>query len=483
MQFNSYAYLVFLALAVLLFWSLPVRLRRPFVLLASLLFYASWNLYFVALPMLVCVVMYVCGRGMAGDRQRSRFWLWCGVSAVIATLAFFKYRAFVWVNLSVLFHSARATPLSAAAAIALPLGISFYSFEAISYLVDARQGRVKSTSFLDLWLFVMFWPHLIAGPIVRARELFPQLKFDKTFDRQFVLRGLDRLIWGLVQKNLIANSLGSWVDQGFLPGAAVLNTTIDNWFLAAAFGLQIYFDFAAYSNMAIGDAQLIGIQLPENFQFPYLARNPVDFWSRWHMTLTRWIRDYLFFPINARYRGAPVPLYLSLLGTMAVIGLWHGAGWGFVLWGALHGAYLVLYRMFERLHETRLPQLAEARWVRACWRVFTLLAVTAAWVPFRAGTLRQALLMLESMFVKINLGHLGLSYTVNFYLSTLLIALFCVAEPYLGQMVLWLDDLAVRHRAAFAANAFLVRPFVYACGLFLFIMFDDRDTQFIYFQF
>ncbi len=200
-----------------------------------------------------------------------------------------------------------------------------------------------------------------------------------------MLRGLDRLIWGLVQKNLIANSLGSWVDQGFLPGAAALNTTIDNWFLAAAFGLQIYFDFAAYSNMAIGAAQLIGIQLPENFQFPYLARNPVDFWSRWHMTLTRWIRDYLFFPINARYRGAPVPLYLSLLGTMAVIGLWHGAGWGFVLWGVLHGAYLVLYRMFERLHETRLPQLAEARWVRACWRVFTLLAVTAAWVPFRAG--------------------------------------------------------------------------------------------------
>jgi D-alanyl-lipoteichoic acid acyltransferase DltB (MBOAT superfamily) len=142
-----------------------------------------------------------------------------------------------------------------------------------------------------------------------------------------------------VQKNLIANTIGSWVDDGFLPKAAALNTTIDNWALAVAFGIQIYFDFAAYSNMAIGAARLIGITLPENFRFPYHAANPVDFWSRWHMTLSRWIRDYVFFPLNAGFQDKKLRLYGSLVAVMGVVGLWHGAGWGFVLWGVMHGVY------------------------------------------------------------------------------------------------------------------------------------------------
>ena len=205
--------------------------------------------------------------------------------------------------------------------VVLPLGISFYSFEAVSYLFDSQQGRVSSTSFLDLALFIMFWPHLIAGPIVRVRELVPQLKFDRKFEIGFVLQGLDRVVWGLVQKNVFANSIGPWVDNGFVPGAAPLNTALDNWFLAAAFGLQIYFDFAAYTNIAIGSAQLIGVKLPENFRYPYHAVTPPEFWSRWHMTLSRWIRDYLFFPLNARYKGSPVSVYLSLVAAMAVVRL------------------------------------------------------------------------------------------------------------------------------------------------------------------
>ena len=209
--------------------------------------------------------------------------------------------------------------------------------------------------------------------------------------------GLDRLLWGLVQKNLFANNLALWVNEGFQPKAAALHSFFDNWALAAAFGLQIYFDFAAYSNMAIGSAHLLGINLPENFNYPYHASSPADFWSRWHMTLSRWIRDYLFFPINARFRGAPMPLYLSLLGIMALVGLWHGAGWGFILWGVLHGAYLLVFRAWEEFQQKRFRALADRIPHKLFWRAFTLAAIIAAWIPFRAETLQQSGTMLRSM--------------------------------------------------------------------------------------
>src|SRR5205085_9188796 len=172
-----------------------------------------------------------------------------GIGLIVTALGCFKYGSFILENISTLREWMGLAPVALAWGLALPLGISFYSFEAISYLLDTRQGRVKSASFRDLFLFIMFWPHLIAGPIVRTRELIPQLKFDKPFESRFVFSGLDRLLLGLVQKNLIANTIGGWVDEGFLPKAAALNTTIDNWALAIAFGIQIYFDFAAYTNM------------------------------------------------------------------------------------------------------------------------------------------------------------------------------------------------------------------------------------------
>src|SRR5438477_3777147 len=298
MQFNTYSYLLFLAIAAIVFWSLPVRLRRAYVLVVSLLFYASWNVYFLVLPLIICASTYVCAMMARRRAAEARVWIWSGVGFVLCVLVFFKYRTFLVTNLSAVTGASKFLSAGMVTGVVLPLGISFYSFEAMSYLFDSQQGRVSSTSFLDLALFIMFWPHLIAGPIVRVRELVPQLKFDGKFEIGFVLQGLDRLVWGLVQKNVFANSIGPWVDNGFVPGAAPLNTALDNWFLAAAFGLQIYFDFAAYTNIAIGSAQLIGIKLPENFRYPYHAVTPPEFWSRWHMTLSRWIRDYLFFPLT-----------------------------------------------------------------------------------------------------------------------------------------------------------------------------------------
>lgn len=308
------------------------------MLAASLAFYASWNVIFVFVPLFVCVVVYLSSQWMLASPGKARQWMWLGISLTLAVLVFFKCQYAGQDGRSTA-HACTSDCTSS--------GHFVYTFEAIGHLIDARQGRIRKTRFMDLCLFFLFWPNIMAGPIVRVRELVPQLKFKLEFEPRFAFGGLDRLIWGLVQKNVIANTLSLWVDKGFASRGFSTPSTLDAWFLAVAFGLQIYFDFAGYSNMAIGAARLLGVTLPENFREPYHAATPPEFWARWHMTLSRWIRDYLFFPINAKYMGAPLPLYLSLISVMALVGLWHGAGWTFILWGAMHGTYLVLFRLYE----------------------------------------------------------------------------------------------------------------------------------------
>jgi alginate O-acetyltransferase complex protein AlgI len=476
MPFNSAPYLVFLALAVAVYWLLRPRFRRVFVLLASLVFYASWSFVFVAIPVFMAGLVYVFGTCIQADTARAKRWSRLGIVCVLVPLIFFKYRVLLLANLTWLTILFGAHHLSWASTIALPVGISFYTFEAIAYLVDVRQGRVAMPKFMDLCLFFLFWPNIVSGPIVRARELVPQLSFRKPFEARFVFEGLDRVIWGLVQKNVIANILGIWVNKGFAQTSS-RPSTLDAWFLAIAFGLQIYFDFAAYTNLAIGAARLLGIMLPENFRYPYHAATPPDFWARWHMTLSRWIRDYVFFPINAKWKGAPLPLYLSLLGAMALVGLWHGAGWGFIVWGALHGAYLVIYRMYESVKATR-PLLNESRVASGVWRVLTLIAVTAAWVPFRAPTIAKAGSILSSMFYRFGRGS---TYSSTFYMYTIVILFFCALEPLIVRSLREIED----HAGADGPSPFriIVRPIVYLFGLLLFLLFDENNAQFIYSQF
>jgi D-alanyl-lipoteichoic acid acyltransferase DltB (MBOAT superfamily) len=479
MEFNGYTYLLFLAAAVGLFWAAPARARRYIILCLSLTFYASWGLILVVLPVGISTLTYIYARIIVRSPEKRRAALWCGIGTVLAILAYFKYRVFLVGILG------GVTGLSMGSVAgwwkgALPLGISFYSFEAVSYLLDVKKGRVKEIRFLDLLLFVMFWPHLLAGPIVRVRELVPQLGFSRKFEPAFLTAGLDRIVVGLVQKNVFANSLAGWVDDGFLPKLAATNTTIDAWTLAMAFGLQIYFDFAAYSNIAIGSAQLIGVTLPENFRTPYWAANPSDFWARWHMTLSRWVRDYLFFPLNAKYRGKATVLYPSLIAVMGLVGLWHGAGWGFILWGVMHGTYLVLYRLYEAQRGEAL-QAGRVRFVeRLGVRVLTLVAVTAAWIAFRSSSMVQAGTLLGKMFGKLNLQ---ISYSVNFYLVTALLMAYCVVEPFLGRGTSWLESKAERSLRVRTGLDLMLRPLIYSIGIVLFLAFDSQDTQFIYFQF
>lgn len=477
MAFNSVPYLVLLATAAAAFWLLPAALRRGFVLLASVAFYAAWGLEFVWLPLLMASIVYAFGRQIASRVTEAKHWARLGVLLLLVLLIFFKYRGFLAANLQQLGILRVASLPPWLASVAFPVGISFLTFEAVAYLVDLRQGRVKMPGFFDLCLFFFFWPNVLSGPIVRARELMPRLKFQKPFEPRFVFEGLDRLVWGLVQKNAIANLLGIWVNRGFAPNQGNVHSTADAWCLAIAFALQIYFDFSAYTNMAIGAAKLLGVTLPENFRQPYHAATPPDFWARWHMTLSRWVRDYLFFPINAKYAGAPLPRYLSLVAVMALVGLWHGASWGFLLWGALHGIYLVVYRIYETWQKLP-PGSANPPALALLWRIFTLIAVTVAWVPFRAASLKSAGAILAAMFCRISPGT---AFGAGFYAMLAVMAGFCVVEPWLMQKLTELEERAGTE--GLSVFRVLVRPIAYALGLLLFLLFDEHNTQFIYSQF
>jgi alginate O-acetyltransferase complex protein AlgI len=477
MAFNSVPYLALLAIAVAAFWLLPASFRRPFVFLASVTFYASWGLQFVWFPLLVASTVYFAGRRITNEQTPAKHWVKAGVLFLLAPLIFFKYRGFLLANLQEIGIGRGASLPPWLTTLLFPVGISFLTFEAIGYLVDLRQGRVKMPGFFDLCLFFFFWPNILSGPIVRARELMPQLKFQKPFEPRFIFEGMDRLIWGLVQKNVIANLLGVWVDRGFAQSQKAPYSTVDAWCLAIGFALQIYFDFSAYTNMAIGAAKFLGVSLPENFRQPYHAATPPEFWARWHMTLSRWVRDYLFFPINAKYAGAPLPLHLSLVGVMALVGLWHGAGWGFLVWGSLHGVYLVLYRLYESWRNGK-PGSANSPAAGVLWRIFTLMAVTAAWVPFRAATLRSAGQLLASMFFRMRPAA---TFGTGFYLFLAVVAALCAAEPWLMQKLNVFEEQA----GADGLSVFhvLVRPIAYSFGLLLFLLFDENNTQFIYSQF
>lgn len=476
---NSYSYLLFVAAAACCFWTLPASARKWFVLLASLAAYVISEGVNIFIPLSMVAAAAASTWLMVAHPARKHSLSLAGISVILALLGYFKYGDFLMVNLGVLLEAIHPGWVHVQPARQLPLGISFCAFAAIAFILDTSQGRIKRQSALDITTFLSFWPAALAGPILRFRELGPQLAFRKSWDVSLLVRGLDRIIWGLIQKNLIANSLEGWVREGFMPQAVIVNSTLDNWALAIAFGLQIYFDFASYTNLALGAAHLIGITLPENFRFPYHASNPADFWSRWHMSLSRWIRDYLFFPLSTRFRETGVRYYLSLLGVMALVGLWHGAGWGFVAWGVMHASYLIAWRVWQKFSESR-PALAASGATRAFWRVFVLAGAAAAWVPFRAGSLGEAAHMLQSMFFGFRFGF---SYSVNFYIVVCLVAAFCVVEPYVQRGMRALDQWWEARPVARPLNPMLIRPVLYALGLFLFIVLDDRDARFIYFQF
>jgi alginate O-acetyltransferase complex protein AlgI len=352
MLFNSLDYFVFLALAVAGFWALARHrvARLAFIVVASCLFYMAANPKYILLVLLSTVVDYVIGLrlGATEDERKRRVLLVCSLVFNLGILAVFKYFDF-W-------SSATASMASVLFGVefspfllrwALPVGISFYTFQTMSYSIDVyRRTLEPKRSLLEFTAFVMFFPQLVAGPIVRASEFLPQLDGEPTLRREQVSRGLFLIGTGLVKKVAVADYLSAnLVDRVFAQPELYTGTEVV--IALYAFTMQIYCDFSGYTDMARGSALLMGFEIPENFDRPYQATNPAEFWRRWHMTLSRWLRDYLYFPLGGS-RGGPVRAYFNLWLTMMLIGMWHGAAWTFVLYGFLQATVMVIHRFVVR---------------------------------------------------------------------------------------------------------------------------------------
>lgn len=370
------------------------RAAAFWLLLASLFFYGYWSPRHVVLLLLSIAFNYAIGLLLTRSRNvgRKRLLLTLGVGGDLALLAFFKYADFLLLSLSGL-PGIDLEPLG----ILLPIGISFYTFTQIAFLVDASRGEAREYDPIDYGLFVTYFPHLIAGPILHHKEMMPQFKALRSsrLGAEDVAVGLTIFVIGLFKKVVLADGVAVYVPVAF--GDDTAPALGAAWMGALAYTAQLYFDFSGYSDMAIGLSRLFGVDLPLNFASPYQAGSVVEFWHRWHMTLSRFLRDYLYIPLGGG-RCGPVRRHANLMITMLLGGLWHGAGWPFVIWGGLHGSYLVVNHLWRAL-KRRLGILQTPPGVLrrlGAWAL-TFLAVVVAWVPFRATSWDQAREILEGM--------------------------------------------------------------------------------------
>jgi D-alanyl-lipoteichoic acid acyltransferase DltB (MBOAT superfamily) len=398
MLFNSYVFILFfLPVTLFVFYWIGGRghhrVALSWLVGASLFFYGWWNPIYLALIFFSMLFNYAVGINLSQEHNqnlRARSTLIFGVAVNLGLLGYFKYANFFvdsvnWA-IGADWHFEQ---------IVLPLAISFFTFQQIAYLVDAYRGLTREYNFLSYCLFVTFFPQLIAGPIVHHREMLPQFAMSDTYRPQAInlAIGLSIFTVGLFKKVVIADNMATYATPVFSAADAGAQLTfLSAWTGVFAYTMQLYFDFSGYSDMAIGLGRMFGIKLPLNFNSPYQATSIIDFWRRWHMTLSRFLRDYLYIPLGGSRKG-PVRRQINLMITMLLGGLWHGAGWTFVVWGGLHGLYLVVNHLWRAAWRPPLNRW----WSNLIARLLTLLAVMVAWTFFRAETFEGAIRILDAM--------------------------------------------------------------------------------------
>ncbi len=461
MLFNTLEFFAFLSIVLLAFYLGPKPVRKPILLVASYYFYMSWNPKFIALLGGLTIIDYVAARVIVRSGAWRKTALVVSIAANLGFLGFFKYYNFIAENLAALLHRPEHTW---ALSIVLPLGISFHTFQSISYIVDVYRGeQAPVTNFIDYALFIAFFPQLVAGPIVRARDFFHDLYSWTPPSIEDQQRGALFIALGLAKKVILADSLSKISDPYFTavmmhPGSRAA------WTGVIAFAFQIFFDFSGYTDIAIGTALLLGFHFPQNFRRPYLAFSITDFWRRWHISLSSWLRDYLYIPLGGNRHGE-LQTYRNLLLTMLLGGLWHGASWNFVVWGAYHGSLLATERA------TGAGKSKPGFLRRVLGVPVTFLLACMGWIFFRSPTLHDSLFVVSQLVAPLGAG-LG---AVEKWLKVLLVisALAALAEECWG----WIDRLPK------------APPWIYASSLVallmaleLFGVTNDR-IPFIYFQF
>ena len=480
MVFNSLQFLWFFAIVYALYRAAPLllstaaahRAQNWLLLAASYYFYAAWDYRFLALLAASTLVDYTCGLVLerTSDGARRRRVLWLSITFNLTLLGFFKYFNFFADNLHALFSAIGWQLDFVTLRVLLPIGISFYTFVTMSYVIDVYRREIPATrNLVDFALFVSYFPHLVAGPILRATALLPQIARVRRISRIQMYEGTWLIAWGLFQKIFVADNLAPLAVQVFAPAAhpSGINVLLG----AYAFAFQIYGDFAGYSNIARGTSKLMGIELIENFRFPYLVLTPQAFWRHWHISLSSWLRDYLYIPLGGSRRGA-WRTRGNLLVTMLLGGLWHGAAWTFVLWGLYQGALLILYRPVE----PRLASLTRGSRGRAlrltAWLVMFHLTCYG-WLIFRAPSfakLRELTGALFLNFAPATMDTAGLLIPLLVYTGPLLVVHALEARA---------DDVLAVPRLPVA-----LRYTIYVATVYLILLFGNfGGSDFIYFQF
>ena len=478
MLFNSITFFVFFAIVYSAYLLLQGRLRwqNLLLLVASYVFYGWWDWRFLSLIALSTLVDFWVGRALgrvsdetdAGRSQRKRL-LWLSVIFNLGVLGFFKYFNFFVDSFTALLQTIGLQANTATLEIILPVGISFYTFQTMSYTIDVYRKELEpTTNFINFATFVAFFPQLVAGPIERASNLLPQIASPRRITPAQLDAGLYLIIWGLFKKMVIGDRMAILADRFF--NNYLSYSGLDLLIGVLAFTFQIYCDFSAYSDIARGVARLMGFELMVNFRLPYFAVNPSDFWNRWHISLSTWLRDYLYIPLGGNRHGT-FNTYRNLFLTMLLGGLWHGAAWNFVIWGAYHGIILILYRLFERNPAHADPWGGKHAYpVVALKMLFMFILTLIGWLIFRSSSVEQIIYMLT---------HISLQPSLR-------------SQDFLGSFLIILWPLLLVQFAQYISRDLLIIPkfpavariSIYALFIAAILIYGVREsTEFIYFQF
>jgi alginate O-acetyltransferase complex protein AlgI len=489
MQFNSLEYLIFFPLVVALYFTLPQRFRWVLLLVASYYFYMCWKPEYAVLLLASTLIDYwtALRMGRSEDRRGRRKYLIISLITNLGMLFSFKYLEFFNESARALFNSANIFYGVPTFDILLPVGISFYTFQTLSYTIDVYRGDRPPERHLGIFaVYVAFFPQLVAGPIERSTHLMPQFFEKHTFEYQRAIDGFKLMLWGFFKKIVIADRLAVYVNQvynhpgDFSGGPLILATYF--------FAFQIYCDFSGYTDIARGSAEVMGYRLMENFRRPYFAKSVIEFWQRWHISLSTWFRDYVYGPLGAKCKPK-WRWYHNLMVVFVLSGLWHGAGWTFVIWGTLHGTYMVMSQATRRWRKKMIAFLTLDRhpqvhkWVQV---LVTFHLVVFAWVFFRANSLSDALLILRKI-PSIEFGSLATDLARGFYTNDLsrgwfdlTVAFACLALLQAVQLKQRVGDI----RDALDARPVWMRWAVYYAAVMAIILFGAYEhAPFIYFQF
>lgn len=474
MLFNSIDFAIFFPIVFALYWFVFGRSRRSqnvLILVASLFFYAYWDWRFIAIILISITTDYVCGLWIEKSKtiQFKRSWLALSIALNLGLLCVFKYFNFFVDSFIEVFRMFGSNLEGPAIRVILPIGISFYTFQSLSYSIEVYRGRLKPTkNFLAFSSYVSFFPQLLAGPIEKARNLLPQFLSKREFDYSQAVSGMQQTLWGLFKKVVIADNCAYFVDHCFENPMGLNSPTLFLGILC--FGFQIYCDFSGYSDMAVGMAKLFGIRLQQNFRSPYFSRSIIDFWRRWHVSLMEWLKDYVYIPLGGG-RVSSIKVYRNILIVFLVSGLWHGANWTFVIWGFAHGIVFIMYKIIRK---RRLQTESVAKTVLSI--IITFLLVNILWVPFRSENLNEASTYFIQLFQFDFSGGLQFPRMTRFIVLWTLIPLMMAIDRF--------TDDADNPLGTFCNNwPLILRRSLYLIIALLILFVGGDASPFIYFQF